>query len=257
MKSGYIAFFDSGMGGVSVLAAAKKMLPEEDFIYLGDVANAPYGDKSTEEVRAMVLESLNILHPWGLKALVVACNTATSVSIIQLRERLQIPVLGMEPALKPAVRDSIGSVVVLGTSLTLKEEKFHNLMEKMGTAKEIIPLSCPGLVELIEKDPQMPEIGEYLRNILLPYRENMGGIVLGCTHYVFLRPWLKTLLPEVQVFDGNEGVCRQLQKILTTQELLGGGTGQIIWLSSLKKEKNEIFMDKCWDFYDFYNSMIG
>lgn len=252
MRNGYIACLDSGIGGISVLVAAKRLLPEEDFLYYGDVKNAPYGDKSTDEVHEIVLNNINYLLTWDIKALVLACNTATSASVQQLRNLLDIPILGVEPALKPAVKESLGRIIVLGTELTLREKKFEQLLSKMGTAKDIVPLACPGLMELVEDDPRKPEVGKYLQKVLEPYKDNLGAIVLGCTHYVFLRPWLIKLFPDTMIFDGNDGVAKQLAKVLTEEELLGG-TGQIMWLSSLKdEEERELFTGKCWEFYDYY-----
>ncbi len=250
MKDGYIACLDSGIGGVSVLAEIKKHLPDEDFIYFGDFSNAPYGDKSSAEVLQIVIRQVNHLLTWNLKGLVLACNTATSAGVIHLRDWLEIPVLGVEPALKPAVKESLGAVAVLGTALTLREEKFRTLMDKMDKTKEIIPLACPGLMEMIEENPKSQNVKEYLQNLLAPYEKRLGAIVLGCTHYVFLKPWLERLYPQIQLFDGNEGVARNLARILKQEDLLGG-TGQILWLSSLEDpDLHEAFVKKCWRFYE-------
>ena len=256
MKNGYIICYDSGIGGVSVLADTKKLLPDEDFIYFGDIANAPYGQKTRSEVHKLVLNNINQLLTWDVKALLLACNTATSSSVAELRNLLDIPIFGMEPALKPAVQNSEGQIIVLGTTLTLKEEKFHNLLESMGKERNIVGLPCPGLVELIEQDPQKPEVGKYIKEIFMPYKDSMVAVVLGCTHYLFIKPWLQTLFPNVQVFDGNDGVSRNLTKVLEEEDLIGG-TGQIVWLSSLTdEEEHELFVRHCWDAYDFYNQMV-
>ena len=252
MKNGYIGCLDSGIGGISVLVSTKKLLPEEDFLYFADINSAPYGDKSTDEVRDIVLNSVNYLLTWDIKALLLACNTATSASVEMLRNLLDIPIFGVEPALKPAVKESLGRIIVLGTDLTLREEKFSNLLNKMGRAKDIVTIACPGLMEMVENDPRRPEVGKYLQKLLAPYEDNIGSIVLGCTHYIFLKPWFKKYYPDVMIFDGNDGVARQLTKVLTEEDLLGG-TGQIIWQSSLvDEEEKELFTAKCWDFYDYY-----
>ncbi|MGI6361627.1 MAG: glutamate racemase [Bacillota bacterium] len=257
--AGFIACLDSGMGGISVLTDIRRLLPQEDFIYFGDIANAPYGDKDTDQVQQIVLDQVNTLLTWKLKALILACNTATSVTVAQLRNLLDIPVFGLEPALKPAVKECMGRIVVLGTTLTLREKKFTNLLSKLSEARDIITLPCPGLMELIEEDPQQIAIGEYLQKILLPYKNNLDGIVLGCTHYLFLKQLLKRLLPNVLIFDGNEGIAKQCKSVMEQEGLLGSGTGQLLFLSSLENkdaEGHELFVDKCWKFYDFYEAMV-
>ena len=257
MQNGYIICYDSGIGGVSVLADAKKLLPDEDFIYFGDIANAPYGQKTRDEVHQLVLNNINQLLTWDVKALLLACNTATSSSVAELRNLLDIPIFGMEPALKPAVQNTAGQIIVLGTTLTLKEEKFHNLLVSLGKERDIIALPCPGLMELIEDDPEKPAVGKYIKEILAPYKDSAEAFVLGCTHYLFIKPWLQTLFPAVQIFDGNDGVSRNLAKVLEEEELLGG-TGQILWLSSLAdEEEHELFIRHCWDAYDFYNAQCS
>jgi glutamate racemase len=255
MKNGFIICYDSGIGGVSVLADAKKLLPDEDFIYFGDIVNAPYGQKSRDEVHQLVLNNINHLLTWDIKALLLACNTATSSSVAELRNLLDIPIFGMEPAIKPAVQNTEGQIIVLGTTLTLKEEKFRNLLESLGQERDIVALPCPGLVELIEDNPEKPAVGKYIKEILAPYKDSAAAVVLGCTHYLFVKPWLQTLLPDVQIFDGNDGVSRNLAKVLKEEDLMGG-MGQIVWLSSLEDdEENELFVRHCWDAYDFYNQM--
>lgn len=250
MQEGYIAFLDSGIGGISVLAAAKKALPDEDFLYFGDLASAPYGDKSAAEVLEIVRKQVKYLQNWPLKALVLACNTATSAGADELRVELDIPVFGVEPALKPAVKESFSGVLVLATALTLREKKFRLLMEKMDQTKEIIPLACPGLMELVEENPHSLEAKAALEALIAPHEKAIGAIVLGCTHYAFLKPWLEKLYPHIQLFDGHEGLARNLTRVLTEKELLGGH-GQILWLSSLEDaDLHEAFIEKCWKFYE-------
>jgi glutamate racemase len=255
--AGFIACLDSGIGGISVLAAARKLLPEEDFIYFADIANAPYGDKDKETVHKAVLDQVNKLLTWKLKALLLACNTATAATVTELRNLLDIPILGVEPALKPAVKECMGCIVVLGTALTLKEKKFADLLSKMSTAKDIVTLSCPGLMELVEAGPDHPQVGQYLEKLLAPYKKTMDGIVLGCTHYLFLKPWIQKLFPDVNIFDGNQGVANRLQKVMEEENLLGGGTGQLLFLSSLTDEEDqELFVKKYWDLYDYYQTIM-
>lgn len=219
-----IGVFDSGVGGVSVLMEMLKTLPEENFIYYADSANAPYGAKTAGEVRLLSLSIADYLYGLGIKALVVACNTATSVAINEIRERLDIPVIGMEPALKPAVECAgRGQIVVMATPMTLREKKFNNLLHRYDEQKEIIPLPCPGLVELIEKGCMSgPEIRAYLANLFSAIEMKvLSAIVLGCTHYVFIKDELRQLADEcVQVIDGNCGTAKQLQRVLAQEGLL-------------------------------------
>lgn len=222
-KSLPIGVFDSGAGGISVLAELIRHMPNEKFIYLADSANAPYGTKGCECVRNLSVTAARILLEKGIKALVVACNTATSAAIKNIRNEFDIPVIGMEPAIKPAVeagRD--GKIVVMATPLTLKEEKFNNLYSKYNDAAPIIPVPCPGLAELIESEANSQKVKDYLANILKDV--NIAGvstIVLGCTHYCFIKKQIQELVGEkVLILDGNEGTARHLKAILQDKKLL-------------------------------------
>ena len=218
-----IGVFDSGAGGISVLAELIRQLPGEKFLYLADSANAPYGTKGCECVRNLSVTAARILLDKGIKALVVACNTATSVAIKNIRNEFDIPVIGMEPAIKPAVeagRD--GNIVVMATPLTLKEDKFNNLYSKYNEAAPIIPVPCPGLAELIESEADSKKVQEYLLNIFKDV--NIAGvstIVLGCTHYCFIKKQIQEFAGEkVLIIDGNAGTARHLNAILQDKKLL-------------------------------------
>ena len=218
-----IGIFDSGIGGITVLAKAIELLPGERFIYFGDSANAPYGEKDAETVRNLAMNVAKILLKKGIKALLVACNTATSVSIDYLRNNLPIPVIGMEPAVKPAVERSEATVaVVMATPLTLREKKFNLLMESYSDRANIIPIPCLGLVELIENGMwEGSELHDYLINIFS--KTNINGItdiVLGCTHYIFVKSQIdKFFNNKVRIIDGNEGTVRQLKRVLISEGL--------------------------------------
>ena len=225
--------FDSGVGGISTLKELVRELPRERFIYFGDMANAPYGTKSTEEVIRCVRTVVDRLLGMGVKALVIACNTATGAAAATLRRELTIPVIGMEPALKPAseLRKN-GSVLVLATPLTLQQEKFESLMERYGEGAVKVP--CPGLMELVEADDR-PGAERYLRELFLRYPpEQVDAVVLGCTHYVFLKDMIRSLLPErIAITDGNAGTARQLRRVLQRNGLLDEqGTGSVEILTS-------------------------
>ncbi|MFZ5641437.1 MAG: glutamate racemase, partial [Bacillota bacterium] len=167
---------------------------------------------------------------------VVACNTATSVAINEIRTRLDIPVVGMEPALKPAVECAgRGQIAVMATPMTLREKKFHDLLQRYDEQKEIVLLPCPGLVELIEKGCRSgPEIRAYLTGLFAPVdKQELTAIVLGCTHYIFIKDEISQMVDDcVQVIDGNCGTAKQLQRVLTQEGLLGKGraeAGEKVW----------------------------
>ena len=217
---GPVGVFDSGVGGISTLREMIRELPDERFLYYGDMANAPYGVKSTDEVVACVRKVVDHLLTRDIKALVIACNTATGAAAAVLRKELPVPVIGMEPALKPAslVRKN-GSVLVLATPLTLRQEKFTNLMKLYGEGAVKVP--CPGLMELVEAD-DVPGAKRYMEELFTRYPpEQVDAVVLGCTHYVFLKGLIRDLLPErIAITDGNAGTARQLKRVLAKNGLL-------------------------------------
>lgn len=220
-----IAFFDSGAGGLTVLALAARLLPAENFLYYGDTANAPYGTKDKEEVRALSMRAAEFLLAKGCKALVVACNTATSAAVDLLRETFPLPIVGMEPAIKPALAEG-GKVLVMATPLTLREEKFRRLYDRYATAKdEVTLLPCPGLVELIESGIIAgPALENFLRGLFSEVdTSGIATVVLGCTHYLFIKATLQKMLPGVKFIDGNLGTVRQLKRVLTAGKLLRSG----------------------------------
>lgn len=217
-----VGVFDSGFGGVGVLAAAAALLPCEDFIFLGDNLHAPYGDRTTDEVLALTRLGVTKLADLGCKAVVIACNTATSAAAAALRAQSDMPIIGMEPALKPAsLLPREGAVLVMATAMTLKLDKFRELMERYGQGA--VPVPCPGLVELIEAgETDGPRVRALLTTLLTPHLTRpVKAVVLGCTHYVFLRPALAAFLPPgVQLVDGNLGTARQLRAQLAARGLL-------------------------------------
>ena len=226
-RNSLIGVFDSGVGGIGTLAALQRELPQERFLFYGDTAHAPYGTKSREEVMGCVGRIMDHMLQNDVKAVVIACNTATAVAAAELRARYTLPIIGIEPALKPAseVRKD-GSILVLATPMTLKLEKFRALYARYGEGA--IPLPCPGLMELVEREAH-DEARRYLLELFSPYDlTTVDAIVLGCTHYVFLRPILREILPEtVSVLDGNEGTARQLRRVLTANDLLSDGEGSV------------------------------
>ena len=223
-----IGVFDSGVGGIGTLAEMMRVLPREQFLFYGDTANAPYGTKSREDCMGCIQRVMDHLLAADVKAIVIACNTATAVAAAELRARYDLPIIGIEPALKPAseVRHG-GSILVLATPMTLKLEKFQTLYAKYGEGA--IPLPCPGLMELVEREAH-DEARAYLTQLFAPYdMDKVDAVVLGCTHYVFLRPILTDMLsPNVQVLDGNAGTARQLRRVLEERGLLSDGEGGVV-----------------------------
>ena len=232
----YIAVFDSGVGGISVLRHLVRLLPQERFLYYGDNANAPYGTRPTPEIRQLTLDAAKLLVSQGIKALVVACNTATAAAIEQLRQTYpELIVVGTEPALKPAAdRFPGGCIGVLATQATLREEKFRNLTAHYRENCTVLSLPAPGLVELIEQGKaDSPEADALLQNILGPYRDKLDALVLGCTHYPFAKNAIRRGLGEnVLLLDGGEGVARETRRRLEKAGLLRSGDGELVWQTS-------------------------
>ena len=231
-KDDYIAVFDSGVGGISVLRQLRKIMPEEKYIYYGDSANAPYGSRPTEEVRALTLavaEKLTTEYP--VKALVVACNTATAAAIKTLRKAYpDLIVVGIEPALKLAA-DSCpgGNLGVLATEVTLREEKFDNLVHRFEENCNVYKIPAPGLVNLIEAGKNdAPETMELLRTLLAPYVGKLDALVLGCTHYPFVARNIATVMgPETKILHGGKGTARETKRRLEQAGLLRCGQGSV------------------------------
>ena len=242
-KSDYIGVFDSGVGGISVLGQLKKLLPNERFLYYGDSANAPYGKRPSQEVQALTLAAVEKMITHGLKALVVACNTATSVAIRILREKYpDLIVIGIEPALKPAVDQFPGgNIGVMATDVTLGEEKFNALLERFAGCANIAKIPAPGLVELVESGRgNTAEAEALLTQILGDHIGKLDALVLGCTHYPLVSSALRKVLgPRVVLFDGGEGTARETKRRLELAGLLHDGKGEILWQNSA--ENDEIF----------------
>ena len=235
-----IGVFDSGLGGVSVLRACAALLPREDFLFFGDSANAPYGEKTLQQVRALTLRRAEELLDRGVKAIVVACNTATSAAITLLRERWpEVPIIGIEPAVKPAAQAGDSSqVLVLATPLTIHEEKYQNLAAAFCHEANVISLPCRGLAELVETGHRDdPVIDDYLQELFLPFRHcGVEYIVLGCTHYPFVEKAIRRNFGRpVEIIDGSEGTARQLKRQLEAADLLSPRTrpGEIVFENSL------------------------
>lgn len=223
-KDSPIGVFDSGMGGISVLRQLRRQMPNEHFLYYGDCANAPYGIKDMASVRELTLHAAELLFQAGIKALVVACNTATAAAIDTLRERYPDRIIiGIEPALKLACDKFPESTVgVMATPLTLREEKYHHLSHTLEDAHRIVTIPITGLVELVETGKaNSPESEALLKPLLEPLRGQIDCLVLGCTHYPFAAETIRTIMGSGTVLlSGGEGTARQTRRRLAEQGLL-------------------------------------
>ena len=219
-----IGVFDSGMGGLTVLHRAARMLPYADFLYYADEKNVPYGEKTREEIIAFADEAVRYMVEKGVDAVVIACNTATSCAIRFLREKYGIPFVGMEPAVKLAVEKySVPGkrVLVTATPLTVREEKLARLIEKVDKEHIADTLALPGLVRFAERNEFCSaQVEEYLRLCLYGYNtSSYSAVVLGCTHFNYFKDTFRKLLaPETAIVDGSEGTVRRLMSLMSLDE---------------------------------------
>lgn len=201
-----IGFLDSGVGGLSVMREAIKIMPNENYIYFGDSKNAPYGVKERNEIRDLTFNVVEFLMEKGIKGLVVACNTATSAAVSELRRVYpDMPLVGIEPAIKPAVElNKNGKILIMATPMTIKQEKFNLLLNKYKEKAEIVPIPCAGLMEFIENGVLSgKELEDYLEEKLSLYnKEEISSIVLGCTHYPFVKDAISKIMGnDVAIID--------------------------------------------------------
>ncbi len=227
-----IVFFDSGIGGLTVLHEAIRLMPNEDYIYYADTRHVPYGVRSKQEVEHLVCHAIQAMtEQYDVHAVVIACNTATSIAIQALRDRYRMPIIGMEPAVKPAVQlvqASRKRVLVSATRLTLKESKFAELVAGIEAEQLVDPLALPELVRFAEKEQFTgPEVEAYLQEALAPYDVSQyGAFVMGCTHYVYFKQVFAHLLPvEAALIDGNRGTILHLMRKLEAYSAAGNGIG--------------------------------
>ena len=236
-KQDYIAVLDSGLGGLSVLRHLRRLIPGERFLYYGDSAHAPYGTRTRQEVEDLTLRVVEDLMPRGLKALVVACNTATSAAIETLRKKYpDMIVVGIEPALKLAAdRYPGGGIGVMATPVTLGEEKFSRLLSRYEHSCRVYQIPAPQLVPLIERGQvDTPLMDRTLHQLLDPYQGKLDALVLGCTHFPFASHAMERLLgPKVAVLDGGKGTASQTRHRLEEADLLENGPGELILENSL------------------------
>jgi glutamate racemase len=247
-----IGIFDSGIGGLSVVSHIRACLPAEDLIYVADNAHLPYGDKSCEYVNQRAQLITTFLLRQGVKSVVVACNTATAAAIANLRSRFKFPIVGMEPGVKPGIaRSHNGRVAILATEGTLGSAKFRDLLQRFSQQAEVSIQPCHGWVELVEgRHPAGSEPAEILRQQLTPLlREGVDTLVLGCTHYPFLREQIARITGDgVSIIDTGEAVARQLKRRLAAEDLLNPrqGPGGVQFWSSLPNPTIAEMIDRLW-----------
>lgn len=217
-----IGVFDSGIGGLSVAREIRRSLPAEDLLYFADTAYVPYGDRSTEWVRNRSLTVGRYLQELGAKALVVACNTASGAALEALREHLAVPVIGLEPAVKPAVRESAtGRVGVMATVGTLRSDRYARLVATHGNGATVVAQPCPGLADTVEDGILAgEELDRRLAPFVAPLQEaGVDTVVLGCTHYVFIRDAIERAFgPGVRLIDSGGAIARQTERILRERD---------------------------------------
>lgn len=228
MRDAPVGVFDSGVGGLSVLAEIHRLLPNESLLYVADCGHIPYGEKTPGFIAQRCAIIADFLKRQGAKALVVACNTATVAGVADLRRDYpNWPIVGMEPAVKPAAAATRSGIVgVLATTGTLQSAKFAALLDRFATDVRVITQPCPGLVELIEAgDLHSPALRQLLQHYVEPLlAAGCDTLILGCTHYPFLKPLLEQMIPEhISLIDTGAAVARQLQRLLADRALLAEG----------------------------------
>ncbi len=238
----YIAIFDSGVGGLTVLHHAMQHLPHEHFIYYADSANVPYGNKTPEQVMNLVEKSINELIRYPLKAVVIACNTASSIAVQQLRDQFEIPIIGMEPAVKPALESSDPRMIlVMATGLTLSESKYLHLIESLKASSRVETLPMQELVDYAEEyDFESHQLKRFLKSRFSKVHwENYHTVVLGCTHFIYFKPLLLDLVPShIQFVDGNEGTIRRLASGIQKNRF--GTESELLCMLSGMEVSNEV-----------------
>ena len=231
MTSHPIAVFDSGLGGLTVLRALRERLPQEDFFYFADTRFLPYGDRPEVFLRERGVLIAEALVRRGAKALVIACNTATAAAAEAIRAAVDLPIVALEPGVKPAVSLTKSGVVgVLATTRTLESERFQRLVGNHANGYRVLAQACPGLAEAIEaQGPDSAEVSALLDTFVAPLAAASADVVvLGCTHYPWVAEAIARRMPAGTVLlDTGEPVARQLERLLAAGNILGGGQGRL------------------------------
>lgn len=249
MNNNPIGVFDSGIGGLTVLKKIIEILPNEKYIYYADTDNVPYGTKPKEEVKQYINKAIDFLISQNVKAIVIACNTATSIAVKELREKYTIPIIGIEPAVKPAVENRGNKkVLIMATPTTIREDKLKDLLENLNAQENVDLIAMPKLVEFAEnKEFESEQVKQYIEEQLKEYNlSDYSELVLGCTHFPFFKGVLSAIFPEdTQIIDGSKGVANRLKNILEENNLLGNNELEIEYyysgrLAQNKEELNEL-----------------
>lgn len=240
-----IGIFDSGVGGLSVLSAIHQLMPNENLIYVADSEHTPYGDKSAPEIERRVVEITRFLVRHKIKLLVVACNTATAAAVKHIREQYNLPIIGLEPALKPAALNSKnGRVGILATQATLNSQKYQKLKKEYGSQLELVEKASPLFVELVENGTQITakEI-QLIENELQPFKQaNVDSLVLGCTHYPFLTATIvQSMGSHVTLFESASPVAKEVQRRLKDNFSESVNKGHIDYFSSEPEKSQTVF----------------
>ena len=245
-KNNPVGIFDSGVGGLTILRAIREVLPHEDLLYVADSAYLPYGEKAAEFIRGRAMAITEFMVEQGVKAVVVACNTATATSLGALRERFALPFIGVEPAVKPAaIATSSGVIGVLATPATLASERFRELVGRFASAVRVLQQPCTGLAEHIERGNIDDETTETLLRAFVEPLLAAGAdtIVLGCTHYPFVAHIVQRIAgPHATVIENGTAVARELARQLTARDIRKpSGTGQqTFWVSGAPAEAGRV-----------------
>ncbi|MBS1198786.1 MAG: glutamate racemase [Proteobacteria bacterium] len=256
-----IGVFDSGLGGLTVLRALRQRLPDENFLYFADTRYLPYGDRPEAFLRRRGQQVADALLARGAKALVVACNTATAVAAETIRAHVPVPVVALEPGVKPAAALSRKGVIgVLATTRTLASARFQRLVDQFAQEVRVLAQGCPGLAEAIElHGANSPQVEEFLDAYVAPLAvAGVDVVALGCTHYPWVAEGIARRLPSgTQLVDTGEAVARQLERVLHSANLRGGGQGRLTMASSgeavqveetIARLWGERLPVECWDF---------
>ena len=241
-----IGVFDSGLGGLTVLKDLQKALPEEDFVYVADNKYCPYGNRSADDIRQRSNTILNFFSSYPMKAVVVACNTATAAAVKNLRENFNIPIIGVEPGVKPACEiTQSGQIGVLATAGTLKSEKYENLRNLHGKDVEVFEQACEGLVQAIENEyPDFSETKDLLKLYLDPFKsQRVDTIVLGCTHYPLIEELIHKLMHSVVTINTGAAIARQLESQLKKFDLKNSGNFSPT-INVLASKADKVFSEK-------------
>ena len=248
MNNNPIGIFDSGIGGLTVLKKIIQVLPNEKYIYYADIDNVPYGTKPKEDVKKYIKDAIDFFISKNVKAIVIACNTATSIAVKELRETYTIPIVGIEPAAKPAVENRREKrVLIMATPTTIREEKLKYLLRRLEAEEYVDLVAMPRLVEFAENgDFKSNEVEQYIVEQLRDYKlEEYSELVLGCTHFPFFKQILSKIFPkDTQIIDGSLGVANRLKDILQKAEILGNNQLEIEYYYSGRLAKNKEKLEK-------------